>query len=147
MLRVPVVVVALTLMWLVVFGSAGVAAMASGTTIGRAVGAVLLAVGLVVVIRSARSALLVNDAGVTVRNAWRTRSWCWSAIDEVGWDIPAWNREPLGAISVCVLGDPYAHTASATATGARGQSGWVIEAPFRSGVKGVGLAATPRRIA
>jgi hypothetical protein len=82
-------------------------------------GAVLGLVTVVAGVRTLRSSLRVDERGITIRNTWRTRSWTWDKLGEVGWDAPGWSRGGLAAISVCALGDPYTHTASATATGGR----------------------------
>jgi hypothetical protein len=109
----------LTGLWLWVFGLLAVTALTAGSALGAALGGVLIVMGLVAAIRTWRSAMLVDESGVLIRNTWRTRSWSWHEIGEIGSDNPAWNRfaGPIQAISVCPLGDPYTYPASATATG------------------------------
>jgi hypothetical protein len=111
--------VILAAVWLSIFGTAAGVALGSMESVRLAAAAavVLALVGVVAAVRTLRSCLWVDEAGVTIRNTWRTRSWAWDQIGEIGWDAPSWSRAGLMAISVCALGDPYSHTASATASG------------------------------
>lgn len=118
-LRVWWTVVTLAALWLSIFGifaNFAVDSIASAW-LGAASGIVLALAGVVAAVRTLRSCMWVDEAGVTVRNTWRTRSWTWNEIGEIGWDAPGWSRGGLRAISVCALGDPYTYTATATATG------------------------------
>jgi hypothetical protein len=112
-------VVILAAVWLSIFGIAAVFAFDSVTSarLAAAAAVVLAFVGVVAAVRTLRSCLWVDEAAVTIRNTWSTRSWAWDEIGEIGWDAPSWSRGGLQAISVCALGDPYTHTASATASG------------------------------
>jgi hypothetical protein len=111
-------VVTLAVLWLSVFGIVTKFAVESMAPawLGAASGIVLGLVGVVAAVRTLGACMWVDESGVTVRNTWRTRSWTWDEIGEIGWDAPGWSRGGLGAISVCALGDPYTHTATATAT-------------------------------
>jgi Bacterial PH domain len=117
-LRVRSTTAILTGLWLWIFGLLAFTALTAGSALGAAVGGVLIVMGLVAAVRTWRSAMLVDESGVTIRNIWRTRSWSWHEIGEIGSDNPGWNRfaGPIHAISVCPLGDPYTYPASATAT-------------------------------
>jgi hypothetical protein len=108
----------LTLLWAWMFGLAAFTAFATASVAGTSVGALFLAVGGVITCRAARSALIADDAGVTIRNAWTTKKWAWDELGQVGWDSPGWARYGgMVAISLCPLGDQHTYTASATAAG------------------------------
>jgi hypothetical protein len=110
--------VALTLLWAQTFGCAAFVSFGADVAAGAPIGALFVAVGGVITLRAARSALIADDIGLTIRNAWTTKKWSWDEIGEVGWDSPGWARfGGIVAISVCPLGDQYTYTASATAAG------------------------------
>jgi hypothetical protein len=115
--RMPYVVTLLAILRAFIFGAAAITALASRSVAGLPIGVAASVIGVVAVLRTARSALIVDERGITVRNTWRTRSWPWTDIGELGWDSPAWYRfgGPLRAISICPLRDPYPYAAGATA--------------------------------
>ncbi|HEY6697442.1 MAG TPA: hypothetical protein VIZ67_04405 [Acidimicrobiales bacterium] len=115
-IRVRLAVVPLAAIWAWNFGLLAAIAYSFGSSTGIALGSQFVAAGVVLVVRSLRSELLVDESGITIRNTWTTRSWAWDEIGEVGWDSPGWARYgAIYAISVCPLSDPYTYTASATA--------------------------------
>lgn len=117
-IRVLVSVVGLAVIWGVFVGLAAWIAYGSGSFIGLVVGTGFVTVGIVLVVRTLRSCLVVDDSGMTIRNTWTTQRWSWEEVAEVGWDVPAWARYGgLFVISVCPFGDPYTYPASASASG------------------------------
>jgi hypothetical protein len=105
--------------WLLIFAILAWFAGVSIDSTSRAAisSAVLAVVGIVVAVRSLRSCLRVDESGMTIRNPWRTRSWAWHEIGEVGWDSPAMCRGTARALSVGALGDPHTVMAVGTAAG------------------------------
>lgn len=94
--------------------------------------AVAVASGLIIVVASMYMAyrswvaeLLLDNTGVTIRNALKSRHWSWDQVGEFGWDQPAWNIRGahVRCVSVCPIGDRHTYPASTTACGlsARGK--------------------------
>lgn len=80
----------------------------------------VLVVVAVLIVRTLRWAMVVDGDGITIRNTWRTRSWTWAEIGEIGRDQAGVFILPGKVIAVCPLGDPYTYKANATAAaGAR----------------------------
>src|SRR5690606_29071955 len=74
----------------------------------------VLVVVAVLIVRTLRWAMVVDGDGITIRNTWRTRSWTWAEIGEIGRDQAGVFILPGKVIAVCPLGDPYTYNANAT---------------------------------